>query len=142
MVAKKTDRPKFNPQELIDEQVAQINRAIDEIDKRMKPYETLAAKKLQLVAARRALLGTGNRLTGNAGHRVTLDDLISFISENPGASPGQMAEHFGVTQGTISSHLYRNKDRFVRNNGSYWVKDPAAGINTSADVEKEDDDET
>ena len=138
-MVKQVQAKKFNPQELIDEQIAQINRAIDEIDKRMKPYEALAAKKQQLVAARRALLGTGSRLTGNAGHRLTLDDLVAFIGENPGASPRQMAEHFGVTQGTVSSHLYRNKDRFVRNNGSYWVRDPEAGINTSADVEKEDD---
>jgi DNA-binding transcriptional ArsR family regulator len=133
-------KAKFDPQSVIDAQVESINRAIAEIDKRMKPYEALAEKKLQLVSARRALLGTGNRMTSNSGTRVTLDDIVQFLNENPGASPGQIAENFGVTQGTVSSHLYRNKDRFVRNNGSYWVRDPEKGINSPEDVKENDED--
>jgi len=135
MVKDTAEKKRFNPQDIIDAQVNQINGAIAQIERRMKPYEALAAKRTQLIAARRALLGTGSRLTGGSGSRLTLDDLIAFVGENPGASPGQMAEHFGVTQGTVSSHLYRNKDRFVRNNGSYWVRDPEKGINGPEDVE-------
>lgn len=134
MVQKK----RFDPQELIDEQVEQIDEAIDQIEARMRPYEALALKKQQLLAARRALLGTGSRLTGS-NNRLTLDDIIQWVGANPGSPPSQIAEHFGTAQSTISSHLYRNKDRFINKGGRYWVRDPKAGLDTADDIDEEDD---
>lgn len=131
---------KFNPQDLIDEQVAQIDEAIGTIERRMKPYESLAQKKQQLLQARRALLGQGSRLTGGTGgSRLTLDEIKGWLSENPGSSPGVIAEHFGVSQSTVSSHLYRNKTVFINRDGSYWVRDPKSGLDTAADIEEDDE---
>jgi hypothetical protein len=50
-----------------------------------------------------------------------------------------MAEHFSVSQSTVSSHLYRNKDRFLNKEGRYWNRDPKAGLNVVEDIEEEDE---
>jgi hypothetical protein len=131
-------RKKFDGQALIDEQVNAIDEAIEQVERRMKPYEKLAAQKQQLLAARRALLGTGSRLTGS-NNRLTLDDIISWVTANAGSPPAQIAEHFGVAQSTISSHLYRNKDRFINKGGRYWVRNPGEGLDTAEDIEEDED---
>jgi hypothetical protein len=133
-----TKKEKFDPQSIIDEQVVSIDEALESIERRMKPYEALNAKKQQLLSARRALLG-GNRTTGAGGTRVTMEDIVGFLNDNPGSLPSAIAERFGVGQGTISSHLYRNKDRFIKKDGKYYVRDPEAGVDTADDIEEDDD---
>jgi len=134
-------KAKFDPQSVIDEQVRQIDEAIETIERRMRPYEELNLKKQQLVAARKALLG-GNRLTGGASSRVQLEDILSYLNENPGSTPAHLAQRFSVAQTTVSSHLYRNKDRFINKDGRYWVRDPENGMDTADDIEDiEGDDE-
>lgn len=136
----KNPKKRFDPQSVIDDQVFSIDQALETIERRMKPYAALAEKKQQLLAARRALLGHGPRTTGGTSQRLHLEDIIQHLKEHPGSSPGTVAEHFGVTQTTVSSHLYRNKDRFVSKGGLYYNRDPKAGINTADDIEDEDDD--
>ena len=130
---------KCDPQNLIDEQVAQLDEALEKIEAKMKPYEELNQKKQQLLAARRALLGHGPRLTGGTTTRLTLDDVVDFVKNHPGCIPSDLAQHFGVPQTTVGSHLYRNKTRFVVKDGKYWVRDPKAGIDTADDIPEEDD---
>lgn len=137
-MTKDKTKKKFNAQDLIDEQVTNIDEMLEQIERRMKPYAELNAKKQQLLSARRALLG-GNSTTGAGGTRVTLDDVVDFIKGKPGSAPNEVAERFGVSQTTIGSHLYRNKDRFVKKDGRYWVRDPKNGINTEADIEDDDE---
>jgi hypothetical protein len=134
----KTRKTKFNPQEIIDKQVGEIDASIELIERRMRPYEELNAKKQQLLAARRALLG-GSRLTGTGGTRLQLEDLLEYLKKNPGHSAGQMAMRFSVPQTTVSSHIYRNKDRFISKDGRYWVRDPENDINTADDIEEDDE---
>lgn len=133
-----TTKKKFDAQSLIDEQVSQIDAAIEQVERRMRPYEALAQKKQQLLAARRALLGTGSRITGG-NNRLTLDDILSWLKANQGTPAGQIAEHFGVPQTTISSHIYRSKDRFINKDGRYWARDPKAGLDTADDIEDEEE---
>lgn len=131
-----------SPQEIIDAVIAGelgIDEALDQIEARMKPYQKLADAKTQLLAARRALLGHGPRMTGGTTTKLTLDDVLGYLKEHPGSAPGQIAQRFGVAQTTVSSHLYRNKDRFIANEGRYWARDPKAGINTVDDIEEDDD---
>lgn len=130
---------RFNPQDLIDEQVAQIDEQIEQIERRMAPYQKLHDAKTQLLSARRALLGHGPRNTGGSTTSVTVDDLAQYVKDNPGLSPGQIAEHFGTKQATISSHFYRNKQRFIAKEGRYWLRDPKNGMNSAEDIEEEDD---
>lgn len=132
---------KFDPQALLDEQVAQIDEALEEIERRMQPYARLNEKKQQFLAARRALLGHGPRTTGGTSQRLHLDDIIDYLKENPGSTPAQIAERFGVTQPTVSSHIYRNKSRFLKKDDKYYVRDPKAGLNTPDDIEGDEDDE-
>jgi ribosomal protein S24E len=128
---------KFNPQSIIDEQVVSIDEALERIELRMKPYAKLAEKKNQLLSARRALLG-GNRTTGAGGTRVTLEDVTDYLKEHPGSVVSSIAERFGVTQSTVSSHIYRNKDRFIKKEGRYFLRDPEAGIDTADDIEEDE----
>jgi hypothetical protein len=139
MVAKKQKVVRFNPQDIIDEQVAQIDEALEDLERRLAPYKKHLEAKAQLLAARRALLGHGPRTTGGTTTRLTLDDLVDYVSNNPGSAPGIAAEHFGVAQSTVSSHFYRNKDRFINKEGRYWVRDPKSGLNTADDIEEEED---
>jgi hypothetical protein len=146
MVVQRKTKPKrkvvrFDPQELVDLQVAAIDEHLEEIERRLAPYKKHLEVKQQLLSARRALLGHGPRTTGGTTTRLTLDDLIDYVSNNPGAAPGATAEHFGVTQSTVSSHFYRNKDRFLNKDGRYWVRDPKAGLNVVEDIEEEEDED-
>lgn len=131
---------KFDPQEVIDEQVESIDEAIAAIDSRMKPYEALAEKRQQLMNARRALLGATNRLTGGVAKRITLEEILKYVKENPGSAASGIAQYLGVSGPTISSHLYRNKDRFIKKNGVFYVRDPKAGMDTEDDIEDNEDD--
>lgn len=132
---------KFDPQEIIDEQIEFIDSAIATIEARMVPYEKLAQKRTQLVNAKRALMGATNRITGGVATRLTIDEIITYLRSNPGKAPAELAQHFGSTQQTVSSHIYRNKQRFINKDGRYYVVDPAKGINTADDIEEEEDDE-
>lgn len=129
-------KSRFDPNSLIQEQVTNIDEAIESLEKRMRPYEQLNAKKQQLLSARRALLG-GNRTTGAGGTRLTMDDVVGFLKEHPGSSPSNIAERFGVSQTTVSSHIYRNKSRFIKKDGRYWARDPKNGLNTEDDIEED-----
>ena len=133
---------KRKPQEIIDDVLAGeqgIDEAIQEIEDRMRGYQALADSKTQLLAARRALLGHGPRTTGGTTHQVTGDDLYAYVKENPGLTPGEIAEHFGVKQGTISSHFYRNKTRYIKKGDRYWARDPKNGLDTADDIEEDED---
>jgi DNA-binding transcriptional ArsR family regulator len=131
---------KFDPQALLDEQVALVDEQLEDLEKRLAPYKKHLEVKQQLLAARRALLGHGPRTTGGTTERLQLADIVDYATNHPGTTPGQMAEHFGVSQSTVSSHLYRNKDRFLNKQGRYWVRDPKAGLNLVEDIEEDDED--
>jgi hypothetical protein len=135
---------KPSPQEIIDSVIVGevgIDDALEQIEKRMAPYQKLADAKTQLLAARRALLGHGPRLTGGTTTKLTLDDVLGYLKEYPGAAPGQIAQRFGVAQTTVSSHLYRNKARIINKDGRYWARDPKNGLDTADDIQEDDDDE-
>jgi hypothetical protein len=130
---------RFDPQDLLDEQVALIDEQLEEIDRRLAPYKKHLEVKQQLLSARRALLGHGPRTTGGTSDRLHLEDILDYLKTNPGAAPSQVAEHFSVSQPTVSSHLYRNKGRFINKDGRYWVRDPKEGLDTAEDIEEDDD---
>lgn len=133
-----TTKQKFNPQDIVDEQVQQIDEALEKIERRMEPYKKLAEAKTTLLASRRALLGHGPRTTGGTTTRLTMDDVVQYLTDHPGSTPAIMGDHFGVAAPTVSSHLYRNKTRFLNREGKYWVRDPKNGLDTNDDI---DDDE-
>lgn len=124
--------------EILEAQVAELDVALEGIEKRLGKYQRLIDTKTKLLSARRALLGTGSRTTGNAGTRLTVDDVIHFVKENPGCSPGEIAQKFGVAQTTVSSHIYRNKARFLTKDNRYWARDPEAGLDKVEDIEDDD----
>lgn len=133
-----TPKVKFDPQSILDEQAAQIDEQLEALERRMRPYAKLNETKQQLLAARRALLGHGPRTTGGTSQRLHLDDILDYLKENPGSTPAQIGERFGVTQPTVSSHIYRNKTRFIKKNEGYYVRDPKSGMNTEDDIEEDD----
>lgn len=137
-MTKPDKKSKFNPQDVIEDQVRTIDEKIEALERRMRPYEELNTAKQTLVNARKALLG-GNRITGGNSSRLSLEDVLNYVKENKGCSAGQIAQHFSVPQTTVSSHLYRNKARFVSKDGRYWVRDPEDGLDTAEDLEEDDE---
>jgi DNA-binding transcriptional ArsR family regulator len=119
---------------IVQEQVDALDESLAAIENRLQKYQDLIDTKNKLLSARRALLG-GNRLTGAGGNRLTLEDVVGHLTEHPGSTPSVIAERFGVAQSTVSSHIYRNKSRFIKKDGRYWVRDPKNGLNTEDDVD-------
>jgi len=129
---------------IIEEQVEVIDEQLERVQRMLRPYEQLKDRENRLRAARRALLG-GSKSTGEGSGKLRQEDIVEYLKNHPGQTPGQLAEHFGVTQTTVSSHLYRGKgERFLAKEGRYYLRDPKAGINTVEDldeayIEEEDD---
>lgn len=129
---------------IIEEQVEVIDDQLDRINAMLRPYEELKERANRLQAARRALLG-GNRLTGAGGTRLRKEDIIEFLKDNPGSSPSQIAEKFGVASPTVSSALYRGKTdgRYLSKDGRWYLRDPKSGLDTEDDLpDHEDEDDS
>jgi hypothetical protein len=118
----------------VQSSVETIDEQIEELQKFLTPYEKIKGEIDKLKAARRALLG-GSRLTGEGSTKLRMEDVTQFLRENPGSTPGVIAEHFKVPQTTVSSHLYRGKgERYISKDGAWYLRDPKNGINTEEDV--------
>jgi DNA-directed RNA polymerase specialized sigma24 family protein len=135
---KKTVRKKLaEADNIIEEQIEVINEQLEKVQRMMRPYEQLKDRENRLRAARRALLG-GSSVTREGNSQIRKEDIVEILKETPGMAPGQIAQHLGVPQTTVSSHLYRGKDaRFLSKDGRWYLRDPKAGINTSDDIEEE-----
>jgi hypothetical protein len=129
--------------ELVESQVAEIDQAVQQLEAKMRPYEALAAERDKLLAARRALLGHGPKLThGTGGNRVTQGQVVDYVRNNPGTSVQQLADALGSTYHAIYNHLNRSRDeRFIASDDSkrWYLRDPKSGVNTIEDIEEEQD---
>lgn len=123
----------------VDGILEEIDSEIENINKKLRPYDALIEKRNELTAARRALLG-GSKLTGGSGGtQVRQEDIVRFLNENPGSSPSEIATHFNVNAPLISSHLSRGKnERFLTVDKKWWVRDPKNGLNTADDIDTEE----
>lgn len=126
-------------QAIIDEQVEQMNEAIQQVEVALRPYEKLREKQQNLIRARDALLG-GNKLTGGGGTRVRLETVKEFVRENPGASTQTVADGVGGTYAGAYAHLNRNEgDLFLTDHrGNWWLRSPKDGKNTIEDYEEDE----
>jgi hypothetical protein len=122
---------------IIEEQKDTLDVAIEELNKKLAPFDKLKEKRDRLVKARNALSG-GNTLTGAGGTRLTWQMLAEELEKTPGQVPEELAKKFNVKTTNITSALWRQKDKFINKNGRYYVRDPEAGINTADDIEDEE----
>jgi hypothetical protein len=59
--------------------------------------------------------------------RISQDDLVAYLIENPGARASEAAKFFGVPLTTVSAHLYRGKlTTFVSRGKGWYVREQAA----------------
>lgn len=139
MASKKGTSRLKKVEDRIDQRVQEIDEDIAEFEGLLKPYERIKEEIDKLKRSRSALLG-GSKLTGAGTTKIRQADIVDWLNENPGATPGMIAEALNSKQNTISSALYRGKDeRFLTDGDSHWwVRDPKNGINTIDDVDKED----
>jgi len=125
----------------IERMVEEIDAELEKIEshKVMKAAQKLLDRKAKLQAGRRALLGTGNKLTGEGGTRITQAEIVDWMKRNPGSrwEVKAIAEAMGHPESTIRSHLNRGKDeRFNKHdNGAWSLRDP------KSEPEEEDEDE-
>lgn len=119
---------------IIEEQKETLDEAIEELNKKLAPFDKLKEKRDRLVKARNALSG-GNVLTGAGGTRLTWQMIAEFLEANPGSTPEEIAQKFNVKTTNITSALWRQKDKFINKDGRYYVRDPEAGINTADDID-------
>ena len=129
--------------EKVQEGEVGLNEAIEQMDKRLEPYERVKETRNRLTAARRALMGVGSRTTSAGGNRVTQDEVAAKLLEEPdGATVGELVKLIsGSTEGQIRGHLNRGKDeRFLKrvSDNRWFMRDPEAGINTAADLPEEE----
>jgi len=124
--------------QIIEGQKETLDEAIDELNKKLAPYDKLKEKRDKLVKARNALSG-GNVLTGAGSTRLTWQMIAEELETNPGRTPEELAKKFNVKTTNVTSALWRQKDKFINKNGRYYVRDPEAGINTAEDIEDEEE---
>lgn len=139
MASKKGNSRLAKAEAAVTESVERIDEQITELEAYLVPYDRIKGEIDKLRRARSALLG-GSRLTGSGTTKIRQQDIVNYLSEHPGSTPGMIAEALHSKQNTISSALYRGKDeRFITDGDSrWWVRDPKNGINTIEDIEKED----
>lgn len=119
-----------------------LNDAIEQMDKRLEIYDYVKQKRDRLLSARRSLLGVGSRTTSSGGNSLTQDEVAKKLSEySSGATVSELAEELSSTEGSVRGHLNRGAtERFLkRSDGKWFLRDPENGINTTADLEEDDD---
>jgi hypothetical protein len=104
--------------------VAEIDEQLSKLDARLAPHEPQLAERERLRAARAALLGESPT---PPTRRISQDDLVGYLIENPGARASAAAKFFGVPLTTVSAHFYRGKlTTFVSRGKGWYVREQAA----------------
>jgi hypothetical protein len=103
--------------------VAEIEEQLSELDARLAPHEPVVAERERLRAARAVLLGEG---PAPETPRISQDDLVAYLIENPGARASAAAKFFGVPLTTVSAHFYRGKLTTFVSRGKGWHVRPQA----------------
>jgi hypothetical protein len=104
--------------------VADIDKQLSRLDGKLAPHEPLVAERERLRAARAVLMGEG---PAPETPRISQDDLVGYLIENPGARASAAAKFFGVPLTTVSAHFYRGKlTTFVSRGKGWYVREQAA----------------
>jgi hypothetical protein len=104
--------------------VADIDKQLSRLDGKLAPHEPLVAERERLRAARAVLMGDG---PAPETPRISQDDLVGYLIENPGARASAGAKFFGVPLTTVSAHFYRGKLTTFISRGKGWhVREQAA----------------
>jgi hypothetical protein len=104
--------------------VADIDEKLSKLDGKLAPHESSIAERERLRAARATLLGEAPT---TKARRISRDELIGYLIENPGSGSGKVAKAFDVPLETVSSHMYRGKlDTFVSRGKGWHVRPQAA----------------
>ncbi len=104
--------------------VADIDEQLSKLDGKLAPHEPSIAERERLRAARALLMGEG---PAPETPRISQDDLIGYLIENPGARASAAAKFFGVPLTTVSAHFYRGKlTTFVSRGKGWYVREQAA----------------
>ena len=103
----------------------EIDQELERINHGLSGYDQLLRERERLLAARAALTGT-KPTKGTGRGRTSQDDIATFLTENPGSWPAQIAEALGAPVTNVSAHLYRGKDtRFERRADGWYVSSRA-----------------
>lgn len=125
-------------EELVASQLEEIDAKIDELNAKLEVFDRIKVQRDKLTMARRALMGVGSRTTGNAGSRITQDEVAKALDEfEDGATVTMLMESVpGANDGQIRGHLNRgNNERFLKRGDGHWfLRDPEAGRNTVSDL--------
>jgi len=118
-----------------------LTDAIEDLNKRLEVYDEVKKYRDRLMAARRALMGTGNRMTGEGGTKITQDEVVQVFDEE-GLSVAEIVALIpGSTDAQIRGHLNRGAgERFLKraSDNRWFLRDPKNGINDVDDLPEED----
>jgi hypothetical protein len=103
--------------------IAEIDEQLSKLDGKLAPHEPSIAERERLRAARAMLMGEG---PAPETPRVSQDDLVGYLIENPGSRASAAAKFFGVPLTTVSAHFYRGKLTTFVSRGKGWHVRPQA----------------
>jgi hypothetical protein len=104
--------------------VAEIDEQLSKLDARLAPHEPQMVERERLRAARALLMGEG---PAPQTPRISQNDLVGYLIDNPGARATAAAKFFGVPLTTVSAHFYRGKlTTFVSRGKGWHVREQAA----------------
>lgn len=104
--------------------MAEIDARLAELDDQLSAHEQLVQERERLRAARATLRGESPL------GRISQEDVATYVTEHPGARPGEIAKALGVTTNRVSAHLFRGKgSRFVSRRDGWYVREaPKRGL--------------
>jgi hypothetical protein len=104
--------------------VADIDERLSKLDGKLAAHEPSIAERERLRTARAVLMGEG---PPPATRRISQDDLVSYLIENPGSRAVAVAKALGVSPATVSAHFYRGKlTTYVSRDTGWHVRPQAA----------------
>jgi hypothetical protein len=142
---------KKNPYEVAarksrDTMAEALTEELERLEALLRKYEPLVQQRNATRAALRAITG-GTRTTGEGTNQLRQQDLVMYLSENPGSTTREIADGVGESDkiNKVSNALARGRgERFLKHDNRWWNRDPKSGLNTEEDLppqESEDDDE-
>jgi hypothetical protein len=101
--------------DLIQTLVAQMDKRIRIINKKLEPFEALIEQRKKIEASRRALLSE-RAPTNGGGRGLTQEEVVNWMRNEEGLhTVYEIAQGLGANEAAVRSHLSRGKDeRFTQ----------------------------
>lgn len=102
-----------------------LQEQIEELEEKLKRVQPLIDELNKLKSARRALLSERGTTSGGGGNgrvKLSMEEVVHYLQENPGSTPQEISEALSVDGHIVRSHLSRGKGtRYDLRDGKWYL---------------------